>query len=300
MSKLKDLLKDLKIDETNTKKTKKEKKFTKVKDMTYPKADYNFMADLLELPKTKKGNKYLLVVVDLWTDEFDIEPLKTKTAAVVLAAYKKMIKRPHIKLAHASIQVYGGGEFKGVFQKFMYDKSILKRTAMRGRHQQQSNVERLNRTLGRIFNGYMNNIEKKTNKSYKEWDLIIDQVRTKLNKIRKTEPKVNKFPNWELKDPKFKIGQHVLYKLGPSQAEDELGNIVHGKFRDGDRRWSKQVKKIKRVLSYMGDVPIRYMLMGLPNVSFAESELKKTRAKKSFKVKKIIVDDYEKKKKTKK
>jgi hypothetical protein len=44
------------------------------------------MADLLELPETKKGFKYLLVVVDLATDEFDIEPITNNKSLTVVDA----------------------------------------------------------------------------------------------------------------------------------------------------------------------------------------------------------------------
>lgn len=37
------------------------------------KEDYNFMCDILHLPEDKNGFKYLFVIVDLATDEFDIE-----------------------------------------------------------------------------------------------------------------------------------------------------------------------------------------------------------------------------------
>lgn len=289
MSKIKDLIAELGIDETDTKKQKKIKKFTKVKDITYPEEDYNFMADLLELPKTKEGFKYLLVVVDLWTDEFDIEPLKTKTPKAILKAYEIMIERPHINLAKASIQTDGGTEFKGVFKKYLFKKSILKRTAMRGRHQQMGNVERLNQTLGRLFNGYMNKKEEETGKQYREWNDILAQVRTKLNKIRKKKPKINKFPTWTISTPKFKEGDLVQYRLGRDQAQDALGNTLRGGFRMGDRRFSKQVRKISHVLSYVGDVPIRYTLVNMPNVSFAEEELREaTPTLESYKVRKII------------
>jgi len=30
--------------------------------------DYNFMADLIEMPETLKGNKYILVIADLATN----------------------------------------------------------------------------------------------------------------------------------------------------------------------------------------------------------------------------------------
>jgi hypothetical protein len=41
---------------------------------------YNEMGDLLQLPTTKEGYKYILSVVDIWSNYFDIEPMKTKTA----------------------------------------------------------------------------------------------------------------------------------------------------------------------------------------------------------------------------
>ena len=44
---LKSIIDDLKIDETHTKPTRKEKVFTKINDVAPPLADYNFMADLL-------------------------------------------------------------------------------------------------------------------------------------------------------------------------------------------------------------------------------------------------------------
>ena len=72
----KDIMKLLKVDETFTKAHKKYK-FDKVKENTFPMQDYNFMVDLILMPVTSKKLKYILVVVDLWSDEFDIEPMIT-------------------------------------------------------------------------------------------------------------------------------------------------------------------------------------------------------------------------------
>jgi hypothetical protein len=69
------LIKKLGINEKYTKPIKKPI-FDKVRENTYPKANYNYMADLLHLPTTKEGFSYLLVIVDLWSNEFDMEPLK--------------------------------------------------------------------------------------------------------------------------------------------------------------------------------------------------------------------------------
>ena len=73
------IIKKLGIDERYSKPVKKPKKFTAVKQNIPMKEDMNFMADLLFLPKTKEGYRYLLVVVDLASNDFDIEPLKTKS-----------------------------------------------------------------------------------------------------------------------------------------------------------------------------------------------------------------------------
>ena len=128
MQKLKETLG---IDETLTKPIKKPKQFTKVKDVVPKKEDYNFMADLLMLPTTSKKYRYLLVVVDIATDEFDIEPLTSKEPTVVLDAFKKMFKRSHIKKPYASLRTDAGSEFKGRFAKYLYDESILHRVSTR-------------------------------------------------------------------------------------------------------------------------------------------------------------------------
>ena len=114
------ILKELNIDETYTKAPKIKREFSKVKDNIPLVGDYNFMADLLELPETKKGFHYLLVVVDLATDEFDIEQLKTKESKMILNAMVKMFKRKYLKKPYASIRTDGGSEFKDEFTKYCY------------------------------------------------------------------------------------------------------------------------------------------------------------------------------------
>jgi hypothetical protein len=162
------ILQALNIDETHSKPVKIKKAFSKVKDNIPLIADYNFMADLLHLPETKKGYLYLLVVVDLATDEFDIEPLTNNKSLTIVTAMKNIFKRKYLKKPYASIRTDGGAEFKDAFDKFCYENSILHKVGIAGRHQQMSNVERLNRELGRLLNGYMNAIEEQTGKTYKE------------------------------------------------------------------------------------------------------------------------------------
>lgn len=212
------LLNKLKIDETFTRpKLPKQKKYNHIKNNIPLIEDYNFMADLVELPETKNKNKYLFVMVDLATNEFDIEPLKHKTPNDVLKGMLKMFKRPYIKKPYASVNTDNGNEFKGVFHKWLYDNAIFHKENVPNRHTQMGNVEALNGQLVRLFNGYMNKKEEELGEVYRNWDDIIKIVRKELNKIRKKKLKpynINDYPipNFE-KPNKYKIGDIVHYKL---------------------------------------------------------------------------------------
>jgi hypothetical protein len=273
------LIKELGIDETFTKAVKKAKVFTKVKTNIPMVEDYNFGADLLMLPETKQGYRYLLVVVDLANDDMDIEPIKNKNPATVLDAMKQMFKRDYINKPYASIRTDKGSEFQGKFKDYLYNESIIHKVALPNRHSQNSNAESLNRQLGRLLNGYMNEKEKATGRSYSEWTDVVDTVRVKLNKIRK-----KKLP----KDWVTHQHQSANFDADPDDAQYKEGDLVHrildtprnmlgenqsGTFRMGDVRWETHLRKVKKVLYYPPPVPFRYVLEGLPNVSYPESQL---------------------------
>lgn len=272
------LLKLLKIDNDDTKPPKKAKYYTKVKDMVPSIANYNFMADLLMLPDDE-GYKYLLVVVDLADNAFDIEPMKNKDAETTLKAFEAMFKRNYIKKPYASIRTDDGKEFKGVFQKYLYKNSILHKVALKDRHSQMANVERLNGQLGLIFNSYMNMKEKQLGKRYNNWMDILDEVRKELNKMRLIKNLKSPFEDSGSKftpkfDPKFKAGDIVYRAL--DAPKDALGNDQNTKqFRMGDIRWDLTPKKIIKVLYYPGKVSYRYVLEGIKYTSFTENQLKK-------------------------
>ena len=114
----KDVITKLKIDEKYTKPHKKYK-FDTVKANTFPMQDYNFMVDLIQMPETSKKFKHLLVVVDIWSNEFDAEPLITKTAAETLSAFKTIIKRPYLNMPKASIRSDNGTEFLKEFTAYL-------------------------------------------------------------------------------------------------------------------------------------------------------------------------------------
>ena len=294
-----------------TKTIKKPKYYNKVKDNVLLKEDFNFMADLLFLPQTKQGFKYLFVIVDLATDEFDMEPMKNKTPSDIVKAVYEINKRPYIRLYYdeaQSLRTDSGTEFRGAFSKWLYNHSILHRIAQPNRHIQLSNVERLNGVLGKLFNGYMNSKEEETGKTYKEWTDKVDFIRTKLNEIRKKKLPDNIFtyiyPTWnaekivkikknkkveyELIKPKYKVGDLVYVAL--ETPENALGQKMKGLFRNGDYRLTKEPHKITKVLYYHGPPYYRYLVNTFNGVSYQEAELKPAteEAEETFKVKKII------------
>jgi|688.fasta_scaffold414365_2 hypothetical protein len=274
---MKKLLQELKVDETYTKPLKKEKLFTHIDDNIPHKSNYNFMMDILILPRTKEGYNMLLVCVDMWSRAFDIEPIKNKDAKTVLNAFKTMIKRPYIELPEYSVVVDNDGAFKGEFAKYLHNENIFKKTAEPYRHKQMGLVEAYNKQIGRVLNLYMNKIEEQTGEQYNEWTDIIPFVRKEYNKERKRKdgnPRTDIYePTNLLKKPKFNEGDIVYVKseiplnaLGKKQADLT-------RFRTGDYRFVKVPKKIIKVIPFSGDIPYRFIVEGKPHVSYTPDEL---------------------------
>jgi hypothetical protein len=82
---------------------------------------------------------------------------------MVCYAIKKMNKRKyvHINGKSASLTTDGGAEFKGILARWLYDESIYHKITQPNRHTQMANMNYLTGQLGKIFNSYMNAIEKR-------------------------------------------------------------------------------------------------------------------------------------------
>ena len=301
---MKKIIQKLNLDNEFTKLPAKQKIFNHVKNGVPPIANYNFEADLLYLPTDKDGFKYLLSCVDLATDGFDIEPIKDKSSESTVHAFKNMFKRRNIKKPIISIRTDNGTEFKHNFDEFLNEtkNKIFHSVSLPYRHKQLANVENLNKQVGTILNMYMNHKEIETGEQYNEWTDILKIIRTELNKERKL--KMPSYKNWNMTmfDPKtagkptYKINDIVHEKLEiPKNALNNKQSTT--KFRVSDFRYSTTPKKIINVI-YMPDEPYyRYMLEGMPNVSYSDNEL--MRANKTEKETKFEVEKFIKKKTTK-
>jgi hypothetical protein len=297
------LLSDLGVNEKLTKGPRKQKVFNKVKDNIPKVAHYNYQADLLFLPTSERAKlkfKYLLVMVDIANDAFDIEPITNKLSSTVLEATKRIFKRGILKPPKASIRTDSGTEFKGDFKKYLHDHNILLKTSLPDRHKQTGNVERLNREISRIIMSYLDKLDQENGEVNTQWLKVIPIIRKRLNSIRKK--KLPKGDEWKTMDyPIFEPTEEIIKKTkeGKTKVVNKLINPTYKKgdrvhraldrpqnaqgdklsgstFRMGDRRWSSDKKKIVQVLMYPGTaVHYRYMLEGIKEASFSKHELKK-------------------------
>jgi len=269
MTSLKNIMKNLGISSKILKSTKSIKQpdnFTNVKDNIPLIPNYNEQSDILFLPTTSDGYKYLLVITDLATNKFDFEPLKNKDAKTVLEAMNKIFKSSkYIRKPHASFSTDSGTEYKDVVDKWLYKNNIFHKTAIPGRHTQQANVESLNRVLGRVLNNYMSQKELETGKVYREWTDILPGLKKELNEYREN-PNIPKsiykyeYPNFEItgteisdpeskakiKTTKKKININSLFK---GQTDGKIYEEHLPKFKIGQMVYRK-LDKPRNILGH--------------------------------------------------
>jgi hypothetical protein len=268
------------INEKFTKISRKPKHFNKFINGIVPVANFNYMSDLIELPTTDDGYKWLLVVLDLATNKFDIEEMKTKSAVATLEAFKKIIRRKILKLPEISLKSDGGTEFKGQFSKFLTDHKIMHKISIAGRKTQMAPVESLNNTLGRLLMNYLNEKTVEDDRDYFNWTDILPIIREELNQYR--ERNLDALKDYQdthfydpdvAGDPEFKVGDYVNYKL--EVPVDIRGHKVEDqtRWRQADRRYSVDTKQIVDILYYPDAPYYRYKLFGMPHVSYSATEL---------------------------
>jgi hypothetical protein len=99
-----------------------------------------------------------------------------------------------------------------------------------------------------------------------------------VKEIPQSDSKKSKVTKYELIKPKFKVGQYVFRYL--DQTRNALNkNQPTEQRREGDINWDNIPREILQVFTMGGEGPLyRYLLQGLPNVSFTESQLRRALA----------------------
>jgi hypothetical protein len=223
-------------------------------DNTIP--NYTHQADLLFLP-TDDGYHYALVVVDAATRKTDSEPLKNKTAADVLDAFKKIYARGILKFPK-QLETDPGTEFKGAVKKYFNDKGAYVRYGLPGRHRMQALVEKKNQTIGTALLKRQTAQELLTGEPSKEW---VEDLPTIVKAIDKNLPEKKKYPDTPTGDLNIlRTGTKVRVALDEPR-DATAGNKLHGKFRSGDIRWDPKERVIRQANLEPGQPPL-YLLDG--------------------------------------
>jgi len=225
-------------------------------------------ADLLHLPTSRGGYKYLLVVVDNHTRKFDAEPMKHRSSSNTVYAFKKLYERNLIK-EPKQLQVDAGVEFQGVCKEYFLKKGINYRVALTNRHRQQALAESRNHVLGSVIMAMLtlNELADKTKKKKlsTDWYKSPSEFRTlikMINKEIKYKPKTKKEEeDYEDTNNESKKSVDILdtgtkVRVTLDYPIDTKGKRLYGKFRAGDIRWSNDIKTIKWIVLKPDEVPM--------------------------------------------
>lgn len=233
-------------------------------------------ADILFMP-VDEGYRYALVVCDVGGfRQTDAEPLKTKTAKEVLAAFKKIYARNVLNIPKYTLQVDSGTEFKAEVKKYFKDHNVYIRYGKPDRHQNQASVEAKNYIIGKALFMRMTAQELETGQKSTEWVEFLPKLIKALNKrLRKNsrtfvghDLPVDAKKNTEL----IPEGTSVRVALDAPREVLTTGQKLHGKFRAGDVRMEAEPTQIKQILLRPAQ-PVMYITERYPHTSYLAEQL---------------------------
>lgn len=144
----------------------------KNKPITTINAGREYQMDLIDMSnfsRVNKGNKWILIAVDIFTRQAYAEPTKTKSPEDVLPALEKIFtsKDPFV------IRSDSGNEWKGSVEKYLDKREIVHITTNPGNHNVLGVVDRLIQTVKNKL--YKNMYAKQNNEWTDDLDRIIDK-----------------------------------------------------------------------------------------------------------------------------
>jgi len=231
------------------------------------KSNYTNQADILHLPTSKFGYKYLLVVVDDHTRKFDAYPLKNESSDAVLNAFLKIYETSKFVHMPKILEFDSGSAFHGAVEEYFKNLGVHIRYAETNRHRQQGLVEAKNQLIGNIIFQLLDIKELKDKKKGKskvardwyksknDFNKLIDS----LNEHQTFKPLKTQTQDTPIATPLnhnlLNVGDRVRVLLDyPINISHE--KRLYGKFRSADIRWSTDIKKIKWVALKPGEPPL--------------------------------------------
>ena len=241
--------------------------------------------DLLQLPEDK-GYKYILLCVDLHSKKIGAYPLKNKLPKDILKGLEVIYKKSKYLKVPRQIEVDSGSEFKGEFEKHYSDLGVIIKIKKAGRHRSQSVVETYNGIVGKYLNKRMlaNEIAINGEELIGDWVDDLQELIDVLNYMNDKSYTPNK-----MSKARDKMSDHGILPVGKGDAlkmlpvgtnvriildepRDIQDSKLHGTFRQGDIRWSKQPYKISMISIRPNEHPM-YLVEGLKNVAYTKNQL---------------------------
>jgi hypothetical protein len=252
-------------------------------------------------PLKKPYYKYLLVCVDLATGKIDAEPLQHKFSFIVRDALIRLYKRKILHLPH-ELEVDAGSEFRDWFDKYFRAKTNIRRKES-GRHRAQAVVESVNAIISKIIQTRQLGQELNTNEKSVEWVEDIPKIVEEYNKLYIHKPPdtdvmtdipIRVKPNSSASNL---IEEGTMVRVQLDNPVDTTDNRrLHGKFRVGDIRWSREVRPVTQIY-LRPDQPPMYKVGDNGNVAYTKNQLQivkdnevkpSNKVQKKFEVEKII------------
>jgi len=205
-----------------------------------PDENWAHQIDVLFLPAdSKKGTKYALNVVDVYSRKVDGRPIGSLKMELCTHALDD-IYNESMSLSKPRCIIADHQFDNPIFKKWCADNGINLQISQVNRHQQLAQVERLNKTLGTWIFQIETEQELKTGKPNTDWIGIYHQLLDIINKARKT-PKQQDNSNDDIIEDKTNTlllpGTKVYLKIPKDEAQDVRGNRLHGTLRDADPKW---------------------------------------------------------------
>lgn len=251
----------------------KPKEFGKI--LSYQKGAM-YQADLITMPQDGKY-RYILVVVDVYDNSMDAQPLETKQATEVLKAFKTICDRKYLDgYPSYELDVDGGSEFSLV-KKFLNKRHVDVKVSRPYRHSQQGVAEATNNILTRVLMSLQLQTELVTKKKNTEWVRNLHLLVMRYNLLRKgkqkKKPPTGVFPqtcsDGSCKNI-LKKGTRVRYLLD-HPVDFNYKKQPTPQFRNGDVRWSKPTTIEDIIIS--PNQPILYKVRGVENALYKRKQL---------------------------
>lgn len=225
---------------------------------TQPDCNWTHQLDILYLPTTDDGYKYLLLIIDCYNNLAEARPLKVQYMSEIIKQINDIYKKS--KLLKKPRLIMSDNQFNNtIYKKWCEKNNINYQFAYPLRHSQLSHINRLCQTIGTALIKLMEQRELDTNKTFTNWTewmkLVLDIYNNKYQGMKPKETTedivINKNNN-ELLLPKQKVRLYIH----PDHPINIWNGRLQGKRRGSDIKYENHIYEIVAPVLIPNSVPL--------------------------------------------